>query len=304
MSAREPLPAIPPHQSAPDDWRESSPGFTEFAPGAGIRDVAGWVVTVLLTLTLAGWLAAYSASQATSDAAALPALERAIAVLTEIDGLLGTHSTNIAEQVRTGEEVTVPGYPLDVSVPAAQAATPPALRASVLAQSAALVRTEGSAVFHHPEGDLPAVSRLSSAGVMQALLNGLSADRHARWAGYVSPLAAVSALLAALALLFAVGVGRFVRLGAVAVAAAALVIVPVVAMRVGIGFVGEDDVIGNEARAIASALLAGGIRNALWLAAAGLAIVAPAAVLDRVFLDSERPALLRRRRRADEPEHE
>ena len=134
---------------------------------------------------------------------------------------------------------------------------------------------------------------------MQAVIDGLAAHRHDRWAGYVSPLGRLSVLLAALGLLLTVGLGRFVRLGAVAVAAAALVIVPTVALRVGVGFVGEDDVIGNEAREIASSLLGGGVRNALWLAAAGLAIIVPAALLDRVFLDSERPRLLTRRPRAD-----
>ena len=299
MSSRRALPPIDPHPAEGEDWGETSPGFTEFAPGSGIRDVLGWIAALLLMLTLAAWLAAYSAAQATSEEAALPALERAIAVLTEVDGLLEVHSAGIASQVAAREAVDVPGYPLDVRVPASGAATPSALRASLLAESAALVRAEGSGAFADPNGDLPAVSRLSSAGLMQAVIDGLAAHRHDRWAGYVSPLGRLSVLLAALGLLLTVGLGRFVRLGAVAVAAAALVIVPTVALRVGVGFVGEDDVIGNEAREIASSLLGGGVRNALWLAAAGLAILVPAALLDRVFLDSERPRLLTRRPRAD-----
>ena len=299
MSSRRALPPIDPHPAEGEDWGETSPGFTEFAPGSGIRDVLGWIAALLLMLTLAAWLAAYSAAQATSEEAALPALERAIAVLTEVDGLLEVHGVGIASQVAAGDAVDVPGYPLDVRVPASGAATPSALRASLLAESAALVRAEGSGAFADPNGDLPAVSRLSSAGLMQAVIDGLAAHRHDRWAGYVSPLGRLSVLLAALGLLLTVGLGRFVRLGAVAVAAAALVIVPTVALRVGVGFVGEDDVIGNEAREIASSLLGGGVRNALWLAAAGLAILVPAALLDRVFLDSERPRLLTRRPRAD-----
>ena len=260
----------------------------------------GWIATLLLTLALAAWLAAHSASQATSEEAALPALERAVAALTEVDRLLDIHREEIAAQVVAGETVEVPGYPLDVRVPASRAATPSALRDELLARSAALVRAEGSAAFSDPTGEPPVVARLSSAGLMQAVMDGLTAARHERWAGYVSQLGGLSALLAALGLLLAVGVGRFVRLGGAAVAAAALVIVPTVALRVGVGFVGEDDAVGFEAREIARSLLGAGLRNALWLAAAGIAVVVPAALLDRVFQDSERPRLLRRRPRADE----
>jgi len=304
MSARQPLPPIDPHPSEDEDWVEPSPGFGEFAPGSGIRDILAWIAALLLTLTLAAWLAAYSAAQATSEEAALPALERAITALTGVDGLLDIHGADIAAQVGAGNAIEVPGYPLDVRVPPSDASTPARLRANLLARSAALLRTEGSGAFADPGGDLPSVSRLSSAGLMQAVIDGLSAARHDQWVGYVSPLGGLSALLAALGLLLAVGVGRFVRLGFVAIAAAALVIVPTVALRVGIGFVGEDDLVGNEAREIAESLLGGGVRNALWLAAAGLAILVPGALLDRVFLDSERPRLLRRRPRADAATHE
>ena len=297
MSARRPLPPIDPHPDEDEEWGEVSPGITEFAPGSGIRDILGWIAALLLLVSLAGWLAAYSATQATSEEAALPALERAVVVLTEVDALIELHSADLAAQVAAGERVEVPGYPLDVQVPASQAQTPPALRASLLAESAMVLRTHGSGAFADPGGDLPAVSRLSSAGLMQAVIDGLNVARHDRWAGYVSPLGTAGAVLAAVSLVLAVGLGRFVRLGAVAIGAAALVIVPTVALRVGVGFVGEDDVIGNEAREIAQSLLGGGVRNALWLAVAGLAILVPAALLDRVFLDSERPGLFTRRPR-------
>ena len=300
MSAGRPLPPIEPPTSEDEEWSDPTPGFAEFAPGSGIRDVLGWIAALLLTLALAAWLAAHSASQATSEEVALPALERAIAALTEADSLLELHREEIAAEVAAGDAVAVPGYPLDVRVPASRAATPSALRAELLSRSAALVRAEGSAAFTDPTGEPPVVARLSSAGLMQAVMDGLTAARHERWSGYVSQLGGLSALLAALGLLLAVGVGRFIRLGGAAVAAAALVVVPTVALRVGVGFIGEDDAIGAEAREIASSLLGAGLRNALWLAAAGFAILVPAAVLDRVFQDSERPRLLRRRPRPED----
>ena len=290
MRERDPLPPIAPPRFGDDDWRGTPPGLGEFAPGAGLRDVAGWIAAALLALALAGWIAALSAAQATSEEAALPALERAVAVLAEIDGLLGVHAAAVAGEAARGGEVALPGFPLDVRAPAAEAASPRRLRAALLAEAAALVRAEGSAAFRDEDGDAPSVPRLTSAGLMRELLDGLAASGHERWSGYVTPLGALSALLAAVALLLAVGLGRFVRLGAVAIAAAALVLAPTAALWFGLGFVGGDDAVGEEARALARALLGGVFRNALWLAGAGLAVAVPAAILDRVFEDSPRLA--------------
>ena len=293
MREQRPLPPLeqdrPQRAAGPGGPRAPAP-FDEFAPGAGLRDVVGWLATIALAVALAAWLAAWSARQPTSEEAALPALERAIVALTELDGLLDLHAAAIAEQARAGGEVDVPGFPLDVPVPAAEARDPTALRAAVLAASAALVRVEGSAAFHDPDGAPAEASTLSSAGLMQALIDGLTADRHDRWAGLVRPLGLLSALLGAAVLVLGVGFGRFVRLGAVLAVAAALVLVPAVALREGLGFVGDDDIVGDEALAIAQSLASGPVRNALWLAAAGVAIALPAALLDRLFEASERRA--------------
>ena len=300
MREREPLPPIAPPRFGDDAWRGTPPGLGEFAPGAGLRDVAGWVAAVLLAVALAAWIAALGAAQATSEEAALPALERAVAALSEIDGLLGVHAAAVAEDAARGGEAGLPGFPLEVRVPAAEAATPQRLRAALLAGAAALVRAEGSAAFRDEDGDPPAVTRLSGAGLMRELLDGLTAARHERWSGYAAPLGALSGALAAAALLLAVGLGRFVRLGGVAIAAAALVLAPAAAIWFGLGFVGGGDAVGEEARAIARALLGGAVRNALWLGGAGLAVAVPAAILDRVFEDSPRLARPPREPRAEE----
>ncbi len=270
------------------DWPEAPATFDEFAPGAGLRDVVGWVAAIAFAVVLAAWVAALSAAQSTSEQAALPALERAIVALTEIDGLLELHAEAIAEQASAGDEVRVPGFPLDVRVPAAEAGDLTALRTAVLAGGAALVRVEGSAAFHDPEGAPADASTLSSAGLMQALIDGLTEDRYDRWAGFVRPLGLLSVLLGAAVLVLGVGFGRFVRLGTVLVLAAVVVAVPAIALRVGLGFVGDDDFLGDEARAIAQSLARGPVRNALWLAGAGVAIALPAALLDRLFEGSER----------------
>ena len=290
MTAQEPLPPLEPARPPRADQPKAPAPFDEFAPGAGLRDVAGWLAAIALAVALAAWAAALSVTQATSEEAALPALGRAIVALTEIDGVLDLHADAIAEQVSAGGEVSVPGFPLDVRVPAAEGGDRAALRAAVLATSAALARVEGSAAFHDPEGAPTDPLRLSSAGLMQALLDGLTADRHEGCAGFVRPFGLLCVLLGAALLVLGVGYGRFVRLGLVLVAAAVVVVVPAVALRVGLGFVGDDDIVGEEARAIAQSLASGPVRNALLLGAAGLAVALPAALLDHLFEGSERRA--------------
>jgi hypothetical protein len=133
---------------------------------------------------------------------------------------------------------------------------------------------------------------------MQALVDGLTAARHDRWAEFVRPLGLLSVLLGAVVLVLGAGFGRLARLGLLLVAAAVLVLGPAIALRVGLSFVGDDDVVGREARAIAQSLARGPVRNALWLAAAGLAIALPAAFLDRLTERVERRAASERLARA------
>ena len=295
MSEHEPLEAAP-VVSESGVWGAIPNPFDEFGPGAGLRDLAHRAGSVLLLVVLTGWLAAFSLSQATSQEVALPALERAVVALTEVDGLLDLHAEELQDQAAAGPRIELPGYPLAVSVPSV-AVTDSAgeldrvlLRDELVRRSALLLQAQGLEAFRDPNGVFASPSRFSSAGLMDQIIDGLAIDDHDRWSSFVSPLGYASLLLVAAVLLLGVGFGRLIRLGVAMLIAAALVIVPALLIRLTVGFVGDDDVIGDEARSIVRTLAGTPIRNALWLAAGGGAIAIPALALDHLFEGSERRA--------------
>ena len=302
MREREP-PEAAPVVSERGVWGAIPQAFDEFGPGAGVRDIAYLVAIVLLALVLAGWLAAFSATQATSNEVAFPALERAVVAITEIDGLLDLHADDLEEQAAGGGAIALPGFPLDVEVAAAEVLTDgdfdrelfrAAFRAALLRESAERLREQGSSAFHDTDGVLAGPSRFSSAGLMQALIDGLTDERHDRWSEFVQPLRLLALVLGAAMLVLGVGFGRFIRLGGAMIVAAALVLVPALVLRIAIDFVGDEDIIGDEARAIASRLTEialwndGWPGNAVWLAVAGAVIAIPAAILEHLFEGSDR----------------
>ena len=277
-------------------WGAIPRAFDEFGPGAGLRDLAYAAASLLLVPALAGWLAALSIGQATSDAVALPALERAIVAITEIDGLLDLHAADLEEQASSAGRITLPGYPLDVTVPAAGVTTSTGdvdqaqLRAALLERSALLLHVQGTAAFQDPDGVPASPSRFSSAGLMDTLIDMLRDGRQERWTSLLGPFALVSLGLIAATLLLGVGFGRLTRVGVAMALAGALVLGPGLFLRLTIGFAGDDDAIGDEARSIARSLLRTPTRNALLIAAGGVAIAIPALVLDHLFEGSARRA--------------
>ena len=295
MSDREP-PEAAPVVSERGVWGAIPHAFDEFGPGAGVRDIVYLVATVLFAVVLAGWLAAFSATQATSNEVAFPALERAVVALTEIDGLLDLHADDLEEQTTGTGTIVLPGFPLDIEVAALEVVTAGGdfdralFRAALLRESAELLREQGSSAFSDTDGVLAGPSRFSSAGLMQALIDGLTVERHDRWSGFVQPLRLLALVLGAAMLVLGVGFGRFIHLGGAMIAAGAFVLVPALVLRIAIDFVGDDDVIGDEARAIASTLTNTPLRNAVILALAGAAIAIPAAILEHLFEGSDRRA--------------
>lgn len=305
MSASEPDGGAPPPAefgaAAPvvsegGPWDALPNPFEEFGPGAGLRDWAHAVASALLVAALAAWLAVLSLAQVTSEAIARPALERAVVALTEVDALLAVHADEVRERAAGGGAVTLPGFPLAVSVPASAVADEGGafslarLRGELVARGVRLLRAEGGAAFRDPAGAPVATARLSSAGLTRQLAEELSAPRHQRWRGLVAAPGYASLVLAAAVLVLGVGFGRLSRVGAAMLSAGALVLAAALLVRVGVGFAGGDDALATEARAIVRALAGAPIRNALWLAAGGAAIALPAAALGRLFETAERRA--------------
>ena len=280
-------------------WNAIPDPFDEFNATAGIRDFAFGAAGLLLVAALTAWLAAFTLAQATTPEAALPAIRRAAIVITGIDSLLELHATNLEEQASSGAPITVPGYPLDISVPAADvtgaggALDRRLLRDELVERSALLIREEGLAAFRDPGGEVLTPSRFSSAGLIDQLLVRLQESEHERWSSLVTPLGYASLVLAAAVVLLGVGFSRFIRLGGATVAAGALVLAGALLIRFVFGLLGDDGAIGDEARAIANTLAGAPIRNGLLMLIGGLAILLPALALDRLFESSDRRAARR-----------
>ena len=294
-AGRRPAPVV--SRSGP--WDVIPDPFDEFNAAAGLRDFALAAASLLLAVVLTAWLSAFSLAQATTPEAALPAITRAAIVLTGVDALLDVHAENLEEQALAGGLIDVPGYPLNVSVPAAEATGNDGafdlrlLREALVDRSALLLREEGLAAFRDPGGAITPPSRFSSAGLLDQLITRLRASEHDRWSSFVTPLGYAAVVLAAAVMLLGVGFGRLIRLGGAALIAGALVLIGAVLIRFMFGVLADDGAIGNEARSIMNTLASGPIRNGLLMAIGGAAILLPALALGRLFESSDRRAARR-----------
>ena len=191
-------------------------------PAAASGGLFGWrrhapqVATALaLGMALLALLVALNLLQLTAPGPAHRALRRAVASLTEIDSLLAVHDAALRQQagVSPDEPLSLPDYPLDVSLSPEEAQRPAAeVRDLLLDRSAEQVYQEGSAAFRE-EGQSGDASRLSVQGAVDTGLGFLTAGNHdaLRWATLV--LAVVSGVLSGALILVTRGYGRLRALG-------------------------------------------------------------------------------------------
>ena len=284
----------PPPAAPFDDFDD----FDERAAGSGRRALT-WLTGAGLAVALALWLGVLSVAQATDERPALAALERGVAALTDVEALLDLQLEAVQEQADAGARtLDVPGFPVrDAGVPAAEVTRADSsvdrtlLRDLLLRKSARLVHTRGVAAFREDGAETDAASRFSVSGGIRALLNGLSSDNHGAAVVWLWPLGVACLLLGAALLTLARGLGRFVALGVVLTAAAVPVLLAALAARLALTFVDGGEPLVEEFVAIGDQLVALPLRNALWVAAAGVAVALPAAVLNALFDRSvRRPA--------------
>jgi hypothetical protein len=245
----------------------------------GWRRHAPQVATALgLATALLALLVALNLLQLTAPGPAHRALRRAVASLTEIDSLLAVHGAALRQQADAApaEPVSLPDYPLDVSLSPEEAQRPAAeVRDLLLDRSAERVYQEGAAAFRAQgqSGDAP---RLSTQRAVRAGLGFLTAGNHdaLRWTTLV--LAMVCGVLAAALVVLTRGYGRLVTLGGVVAAAALLFLLLAVAVRVALGIAGwgTDDYITVQLLDLAKGEAWLPIRNGLALSGLGLALLA------------------------------
>jgi hypothetical protein len=224
------------------------------------------------------WLALFSASEATSEEVARPALESLVDTMVGLPGLLEVHATTISEADGDAE---VPGYPLPITIPADDVAEGPARwREVILEQSSALLYAEGPDAFGEAEGG----GTFSTSGGTRLLMSNLTESRHSSFAFLVWPLG-IATVVSAIAIV-AVG-SAFLRFGALGLATATAGLPSIAIGALGwaiVTFVGSDgSALAEEGHGIASDLVWLPIQNGLTFLVVGLAVALGARVASAVF---------------------
>jgi len=255
-----------------------------------LRHAGAWIAGIALVAVATAALGAHSVVQATGEEVALPALRRAVEALAQPEALLELHREAIAEGAADAESpdtaVEVPGYPVvGVALTAAEATGGDleAMRDALLDRSTALVHAEGRSAF--AEGGLapPASDRLSTAGAVAGVLDGLTAENHDRWSGWQTTLVVLAALLGAAVLALPRGFGGVLGLGAALIAAGLAVAGAALGLRVALSLAGGEGPLLDEYLRISRELTRIPLRNGLALAGAGVALALPAALLRALF---------------------
>lgn len=209
--------------------------------GAGsiVKTASQWTIGFVLTLVLIAFLLALAAAQVTSSGPAHRALRRAAAVTTGIDAAL----PRIQEELRqaaaknTGDPVQVPGYPIPVEVPRAQAQTigPAELRRVVLDESARRLYRDGWSVWDDSDPEARQdVRHISTAGLLKTGLGLINDGNHRIFLG-LTGLLGLMALGLGLALAVSLApLPRLAVLGAVLTAAGLPLLAGAVAIRFGL----------------------------------------------------------------------
>lgn len=224
-------------------------------------------VGVVLVATLA-----VSFAQVTSPRVALPALERVLATLTEIDGLLVMRAADVQTQLEAGRErLTLPDFPIaDASVARTDAVGADgvldhsSLRSALLAEATRMAYERGpTALGSERPGD----------GLLSGLLIVLTQAQRTR-AGALTASACVAALVLAALLLLATPRRGLLALGAATIAAGLLT--AGVAMASG-GLLGGPEgltagTLRAEETAVARTLLEIPTRNGVIVAGLGVAL--------------------------------
>ena len=201
----------PPAPSPPPISRDVRP-----SPGSWWRHVWKISVGAALAVGVFALLIALTLAQLAESDTSHKVLRRAVASLTEVDQFLADNEQELragAAQARE-EGVTLPDYPLQVTLTPAEAALPVGeLRDVVLDRSATKVYEEGMSAFE-AEGRGADIGFFSAAGSVKYSLGILEDDTYDMLRLVVGGLAGSTLLLAILLVLLTRGYGRLASLGA------------------------------------------------------------------------------------------
>lgn len=263
----------------------------EHRSGAG----AVWWVGALLVLTGAAWLGALTLSQLSSRQVAIPAIERGVAAITEVDELLSIHEEELCNLAESDSALEVSSFPVqgvDVAVSDIHCIDGrldhEALRTLLLSRSAEQVYTLGADAFIDESGEREAASILSTSGATRATLDGIGESMHDRTTKAAWILGGVSALLLALVLALGRGVRRFAGVGIVLVLVALPTLLGALLSWFIVGRMDTGSGVTSQFAEIFRSLLGLPLRNSIALLASGVALIVPVLLVDALLRRSDR----------------
>ncbi len=258
------------------------------APERGV-EARAWL-TIALAVVTTFWLTAFALAQVTAREVAIPAAERSIAALSEVDSLLTLGERALCAQAGGDGALELPGFAVgDVQVRANEVRCVDgrvdldALRALLLSRGADLVYLRGIEAFIEA-GRTPApTSPLSGAGAIRGLIDALTVTVHEPAALGAWGLGALGAMLAGTLLVMGRGLGRPARVGVALAIGATPVLLAALVLRFALGSLatGADDPMLREFIAIAHALLGVPLYDAAWVLGGGIALAVPGMVAAR-----------------------
>ena len=167
-------------QSAPAD-PVSQPRRVGSRAGDGWSPIVRWGGVAAAAFMIGVLIVTWSALRATGRDEAEPLIARALVSLTEIDALLDAGYDGLLAEAaaRPGELLTLPHYPLPVSLGAAEIGTLSRreFRTRLLADSATMVHDDGIGAFRR-ESSAGGGSPFSARGVIRWTVGRLTADTH------------------------------------------------------------------------------------------------------------------------------
>ena len=260
------------------------------ASAGGSRTMFGVGCSIFLLL----FILALSASQATERGPATNVLKSGIASITEIDTLLAEHLPELRQSVTTGstESVSIPGYPLSVSLSRDEAANaaPEQIRELLLSRSADLVYAKGLSAFDTTGGQ--SLGLLSSQGALKLGVGQLSEDSHDRAHLLAMIFGGIAAVLGLGVLVVNNGVGRLRGFALTLLGGGVPAVIFSILVKLATDGLSGRDAYTAELGRIADAVVAVPLRNSLIVTILGAFLLAAAFVLQivgaRLGLDGRR----------------
>lgn len=259
--------------------------------GAGLV----WWVGALLVLVGAAWLGALSLSQLSSRQVAVPAIERGVAALTEVDELLALHEQELCQLAATDSALEVSRFPVqgvEVAVSDIHCTDgrldKDGLRTLLLERSAEQVYARGADAFLNTNGTAEGTSILSTTGATRVTLDSIGESMHDRATKAAWVLGGLSALLLAILIALGRGVRRFAGVGIVLVLVAAPTILGVLGSWFLVSRLDTGSGVSAQFAEIMRSLLRLPMRNAVTLLAAGVALIVPVLIVDALLRRADR----------------